>query len=309
MRMPECVRRPTISSITLLLLATAVNAQPVVDPTDLDLDGEPGVAAPREGASNPPPNLVGAGTLMVDQSHHGGPVFTFDVSGLTNFLASQGWTIVSHPAGLITEAVLADVDVLLVPTRTGGFGSIFPFAPAEVVAVRDFLALGRGLWVFSDNVDPTGVNTLSTAFGITFLFDFVRDPSDNEGELFWPTIHVLSDHTVTSGVESFGYYLGDCLLVEPPVSVIARGDDDAYSFFCPVGTNPPTLAVVESVGRAVFAGDITPLAPPYYNTILRAEEKLLLQNIANWLLGPQPTPTTPMSWGAIKTRYEGEGRR
>lgn len=209
--------------------------------------------------------------------------------------------IAEHVTGPITAAVLAGVDILLVPTRNT-VDPILPFSAAEVATLQSFVLSGKGLWVLDDNGNSSGVNTLATAFGITFRGDYIQDPSDNEGLMIWPTIHLLEPHAITAGVASYGYYLGCCLWVDPPAEVIARADEDAYSQRCPVGSMPPVLAAYEAGGRAVFAGDITPLHPNYYPSLLRPEEQLLLQNIVNWLM-PPPTATTPVTWGRLKSIY------
>lgn len=299
MRIPDCNRAMLIPLTILVALAAAVNAQPVVDPTDLDLDGEPGVAeAPAIAHEQIPSVLIGVGSILVDHAHWN----DFDVSGFTDYLASQGWTIAEHPVGPITESILAGRDILIVPTRSDT-GPTRPFATAEIAAIQAFLAAGGGLWMLNDNQDAGGLNTLATQFGVEFLFDYVRDPSDNEGELFWPTIYLLTPHAMTANVETYGYYLGDCLVVNPPAQVVATADEDAWTPYCPAGTFPPVLAVWENVGRAVFSGDGTPLHPYYYPEKLRDEEQLLLQNIANWLLGDPPNATSDASWGGLKRRF------
>lgn len=279
-------------------LAASANAQ-VEDP---DLDGVPGLAAPPSEPYAPVPSiLTGTGHLLIDRSHGN----SFEVNGFTDFLAENGWTVSEFTVGPITETALQGVDVLMVPTRAAGLGAIFPFDPAEVAAVQDCLARGNGLWVLHDNLNPNGVNTLSGAFGVVFQWDYVQDPTNNVADTpFWPDIYELTAHPITSGVESYTYYLGDCLSVSEPATIVGRADEDAYSLYCPVGSRPPTLAVWEASGRAVFSGDITPLAPPYYPELLRPEEQLLLQNIANWLLGPTPTSTEAVSWGRIKGLYK-----
>lgn len=300
MQISLLTRSAVVAISACVLFAGSSSARPVVDPTDLDLDGEPGVAAPvavttPDGVSA----LVGTGTLLIDRSHAN----SFDVSGFTDFLAASGWVVAELTTGPITSAALANADVLMVPVRRPGFGSIFPFTATEVSAIQDFLAAGNGLWVLHDNVDPTGVNTLASAFGVTFRYDYIQDATNNEGEVYWPTIRLLEEHPVTNGVQSYGYYLGACLDIQPPSSVIARADADAYSFFCPAGSRPPTMAAWSGGGRALFSGDSTPLHPNYYLPRLRAEEQLLLQNIVNWLLGSQPTASSSTSWGSMKSRF------
>jgi hypothetical protein len=295
------VKLPT-AWIGLLVLAFAcpIAAQPVDDVTDLDLDGVPGIASPRD--EIPPPvssALVGTGTLLIDRTHGN----SFNVSGFTNYLTSQGWVVLDLTMGPVTVEALEGADVFLVPTRAAGLGPISPFSEAEVAAVQAFLSYGRGLWVPHDFFDPVGINTLSTAFGVTYTYDSVRDFTDNEGEVFWPTVHLLTEHATTQGVKGYGYYLGECVGGGPPSSITASGDEDAFSLYCPVGTYPPTMAVWESTGRAVFVGDITTLSPQWYPNLLSAEEQLLLQNIANWLLGPPPNAVEAETWGRVKARF------
>lgn len=277
----------------------SASAQPRPDMTDPDLDGIAGLApAPETPFPTVPSSLISTANLLIDRSHGN----VFNVSGFMNYLASQGWVIAEHSLGPITASVLSGFDLLLIPTTDSPI-PIAAFSPPEVEAIQSFLAEGGGLWVLNDSVDPAGVNTLSAAFGVTFRHDFLQDPSNNEGRLYWPTIYILTAHPVVSGVESFGYYAGDCVAVSEPSAVIARGDDDCYSLYCPAGSYPPTLAAWERAGRAVFCGDITPLHPNYYPSRLREEEQVLLQNIMNWLLGSPPTETSHMSWGGLKATY------
>jgi hypothetical protein len=288
--------------LTLAALAAPSFAQPADDPSDLDQDGQPGVALSPQDPGPAASALVGSGALLIDRFHAN----DFDVSGFTNFLAANGWTVAEHTSRRIDEAALDTIDVLLVPGRLGA--SIFTFTASEVAAIQSFLARGGGLWVLHDAENPTGVNTLSTAFGVTFQYDYVRDPSNNEGYIFWPTIHLLSPHAITTNVETYGYYAGDCLAVTEPAQIVGRADEDSWSLFCPVGSMPPTLAVWEQQGRAVFAGDETPLHPSYYPNVLREEEEILLQNIANWLLGDRTNANAPGSWGRVKTRFTDSAR-
>lgn len=266
---------------------------------DPDLDGAPGLAEPPDEPFAPVPSiLVGTGNLLIDRSHGN----SFNVSGFMNYLASQGWIIAEHQSGAIDESALAGFDVLLIPTRND-VTSILPFSAAEVAAIQVFLDDGHGLWVLDDNGNSSGVNTLANAFGVHFYGDYIQDFTNNEGQSFWPTIHLIESHPVTMVVETYGYYLGCCLVANSPSQVIAQADDDAYSFYCEAGSRPPVLAVFENGGRVVLAGDITPLHPTYYPSRLRPEEQLLLQNIVNWLLGEPPTAASAASWGSIKALH------
>jgi hypothetical protein len=259
----------------------------------------PGVTEPPADASMEPEvhALRGTASLLIDRSHGQDG----NISGFTDFLESEGWLVEEFESGPVSESALASCDVFLVPIRSSS--PMSAFTAAEVAAVTDFVSDGGGLWLFHEfERDPSGINSVSGAFGVQFHNDIVRDSSDNEGQVFWPTIHLLADHPITEGVTSYGYYAGCCLTVGSPSIVTGAGDDDAFSTNCP--TFPPTLATYESTGRVVFAGDISPLGPIRYPERLRDEEELLLQNIANWLARlNEPTSTTEASWGAVKRLY------
>lgn len=224
------------------------------------------------------------------------------LAGSLTSLESQGWTVYHNSTLPITEELLGMHDLFMVPTALFGFGTA-PFSPEEQAAVGTFLANGGGLWVFHDyNSQVAGINSLSITYGVSFQNDQVRDPTNNEGQSFWPTIHMLTSHPTVQGITSYGYYAGCCLQVVVPALVIGQRDDDTFSSSCV--SFPPTLATYDSgVGRAVFSGDITPLHPTYYPGALRAEEELLLQNIANWLAHIPTTATANTSWGSIKALY------
>lgn len=301
MRRPPSPSGPILPALLAASLLFAAHIPSALAQDDTDLDGEPGLAEPPAEPFAPAPSiLVGTGNLLIVRSHNN----NFDVSGFTTFLASEGWVINQHLSGPVTDSVLAGHDVLMVPTRNSNDPTP-PYTLAERAAIRAFLDAGHGMWVFNDITSPSGINTLAEEYGVSFQYDVVRDPSNNEGLLTWPTIHQLAAHPITSSVGSYGYYGGDCLIVSPPGEIVARADEDAYSVYCPEGTRPPVLVVFETGGRAVFAGDITPLHPNWYPDMLRPEEQLLLQNIVNWLLGRTPTATLPSSWGSVKAAYSG----
>jgi hypothetical protein len=293
--------RIQVLSIAVLLLAVGVPlcAQPMSDPTDLDFDGVPGVGSAPPGASMAPEvhALRGTGSILIDRTRGQDG----DVSGFTDYVESQGWSVDTLQMGPVVEPDLTPYDIFLIPIVVA-----FPmpsFTPSEVLAITDFVASGGGLWLFHESTrDPTGINSVAEAFGVSYFEDFIRDPSDNEGQVFWPTIRLFTGHAITGGVSSYGFYGGCCLEVASPSVVAAMGDEDAYSSNCP--TLPPTLATYESNGRVVFSGDMTPLVTTYYPERLRDEEELLLQNIANWLARlDESTATAASSWGTLKRLF------
>ncbi|MFN0151528.1 MAG: hypothetical protein ACKVU1_12565 [bacterium] len=290
---------PWMCVLSVVLASVAV-AQPDPDPTDLDLDGLLGIAAPVPEADAPEVlALQGVGSMLIERGH----IETFDVSGFTSFLETQGWTVETNTIRPVTVDLLTPYDIVMIPVGTT---NILPFVSSEVEAFESYVQGGGGVWIFHDSgKPPSGINSLASAFGITFYNDTVIDSTDNEDNTrFWPRISELAVHPATDGVSSFGYYAGCCLSVSPPAFILGSGDADAYSANC--NTSPTVLAAYEAGGRVVFSGDNTPLFPSYYPERLRDEEELLLQNIVNWLLGEGPTATTPASWGRIKHFYSAE---
>jgi len=219
-------------------------------------------------------------TMLIDRSHGQ----NFDVSGFTNYLVSEGWTVDALFTRPVTLEILSGYDVFMIP-----YTSVI-FLTSEIDAVTSYVQAGGGIWVFGEyEKDLSGSNSVASQFGVTFNIDMVYDPTNHEGASdYCPTIHVLETHPITNGVSSFGYYAGCSLNVSNPAEVIAKGDDDAYSIF--YTSYPPVLVAAEyGMGHSVFMGDITPLHPNYYPNDLREEEKLLLSNIVEWLY---PCPVT-----------------
>ena len=221
-------------------------------------------------------SMGSAGSLLIDRSHGQ----NFDVSGFTEFLISQGWTVVEFDSGPITESDLAPYDVVMLPVWQGVEPT--PFSEAEISAIYSYVEGGGGCWAFNEYEDvPTVINSVTAQFGVTFNNDRVTDPTDNEGEDHWPTIHSLVTHPCTIGVQNYGYYAGCSIEASDPAKVVARGDEDASSSEYE-GWAPTLATAIIGRGRVVCSGDMTPLFPSYYDR-LRPDEQLLLQNTVNWL--------------------------
>ena len=254
---------------------------------DSDLDGISGVQSASTSSGQPAASVpVNVGSLLIDRTHGQ----DFDVGGFTDYLQANGWTVQkTATVGPLTFAMLSPYDILLIPISLSG--SITVFSGPEQDAVNGFVNGGGGIWAYHElDKDPSGINSISSHFGVTFNNDLVEDPTNNEGFSFQPTIHNLEPHRVTQGVTEFSYYGGSSLNVSSPAVVIAKGDDDTTSS---IGPFPPVLAVSESgMGCGVFTADITPLHPGFYPSELDADEIKLLDNIVDWLIecGPGPEP-------------------
>jgi len=267
-------------------------------PSDLDLDAEHDMN--RASVSNNhaiPGSPSTTARLLVDRSHHN----NFNVSGLTDHLTANGWIVGELATGPVTKEALHDWDIFLVPART--LGGLSNFTEGEVDAVETFLENGGGLWAFHEySKDPTGINSLTSRFGVSFFDDTVSDPTDNHGPGYEviALIRKISQHSITDGVDSFFYRAGCCLDVQSPALVVAKGDEDASSLNC--ASSPPVLAVTSDIGRAVFCGDITPLHPDYFPERLSGSELQLLINTAIWL-ATASVPVEDQSWSKLKCLY------
>ena len=272
--------------VGLMGMVGAITAS--VQAADNDADAIEGVMPPIDQKISEPTPLASQGKMLIDRTHGQ----TFDVSGFTDYLVSQGW-VVDELYTSITLDKLEGYDVFLIPYAEIAFTS------SEIDAIMSYVKDGGGIWVFGEYNRYTTTNSISQEFGVTFNNDMVYDPTDNvEGNNFWPLIHILETHPITEGVESFGYYAGCSLNVNQPSEIIAKGDDDAYSTY--YTSYPPVLAAVEyGSGKAVFCGDMTPLHPRYYPERLTDEEKLLLSNIVEWLIAEEK-PSVSISTDKFK---------
>lgn len=296
-----CLSQKAILFASVIALVIPVNGfGGSSDPTDLDADGAPGVSSGVGGGELVGSILPASGSVLVDRAHGNDA----DISGFTGFLVAQGWTV-TDAAGPITLVLLNQYDVFIIPCRNNG--GISAFSADEIAAVGSYVSGGGGVWAFHEfSRDPSGINGVTSQFGITFNDDLIVDPTDNRSYPEWPNITQLAGHAIMNGVSSFGYYAGCCINVGGSAMTMANGDDDASSANCPAGSYPPVLALVEGVatGCVVASGDITPLHPSYYPGQLDAEEQLLLQNIILCLLTGGPLPVEQMTWGAIKSKYQ-----
>ncbi len=246
----------------------------------------------------PPAYTHAAGRrLLVDSAH----VENYSTTGFTDYLKSLGWTVATNTSP-VTDAVLKNYDALLVPVAYSG--SITPFSASEVTAIKAWLSQGRGLWLLHKQAtDPSGINSLATAFGVTFQNATVADDIDNTGPPFLaPLITSLTSHEVLADVNAFGLYLGACLSATAPAQVVATAGANATSDAC--SGSIPALAVSSwgDGGRIACLPDVLPMHPSTWNVSTTEDDERLYVNIANWITH-QPTPVEPATWGGIKSLY------
>lgn len=288
--MPRPDHRHRHASVPGTLIVVILIALTTVATADSDLDGQ---AAPpdREPSARdiPLPGVTAA--VLVDNGHGG----YFPLVGYLSFLAEHGWQIAENVAP-ITLDLLSDTDILIVPHST------VMYSADETAAIEAFVAAGGSLWVFGEIYGPyEGSAAVAAAFGITYHWDTVRDPVQNEEHQGWPTIDTLAAHPVNTNVDEYGFYSGVCMDVAPPAVVISRASVHASSDIC--GPEPPVMAAYEGVGRALFCGDATMFWPQYFPNLLDSGEVHLLYNMAEWLAGGTPVITQARSWSDVKASF------
>jgi hypothetical protein len=239
--------------------------------------------------------ITSSGKIAVDRSHGE----DFDVSGFTNMLESQGWTVTELPSGPLTSVLLADQNVLLIPPDL-----LTPFSDAEADSVAAWVAAGRGLWAIQEfGSDQGPMNAFASRFGVAYEAGIILDPVQNRGFPEWPNITDFAVHAIFDQVQAYGYYGGVCVTATSPAVVLAHASSAANSPTCGPAPGVMATATIDH-GRVVFTGDASPLHPSYFPDELDASEQRLLENIANYLRASGgPTAAARSSWARLKAMY------
>ena len=131
------------------------------------------------------PGQMKADRLLIDEAH--GPWEsmlvpmedkTLDALSSYNYYWLGRWLrnyyqVRMHTEGPLTDAALADADMLMVKTPTQSYSA------EEIAAIQRFVWSGGGLWLISDHTDVFGsstyINPLAVAFGVRFIPDATYD--------------------------------------------------------------------------------------------------------------------------------------
>lgn len=222
------------------------------------------------------------GIVVLDQAHDN----QFDLDEIAHFdslLAGRGYQLTPFGEGNLDDA-LRPADALVVIAPVSGY------SPAEVLAVREFVARGGRVLLVGDptryNIEfdeadifappivrsaQVPLNDLANIFDITFRGDYLYNTVENEGNFR----NILLDEggfapgSLTDGLERLAFYSSHSLELGPSAAALLSVDDDTWSS----ATDRPgglALAALSPAGddAAVLAlGDFHFLTEPY-NAVL-----------------------------------------
>ena len=180
-------------------------------------------------------------------------------------LETAGFAVSVHTDGAVTAAVLADVDVLVLPhcsddawESTVGHGSPV-YADSEIAAIDEFVRRGGGLVVLAETEQAKYGNNLATIaerFGVGVLNATVQDPVQRFNDVStWVRLEPSVAHgsDLFAGIDSACFYRAGALDLAPDVvidSVFARTSATASPADAPV-----LVGVTAGAGRVVVAAD------------------------------------------------------
>ena len=177
------------------------------------------------------PGRVKAGRIVFDDSHGiWEPTDTpFDTRGFgrrysytySNFFDLLTWhyDVTRHNEGPITDATLADADVLIVKTP------VQPILPEEVEAIDRFVRAGGGLFLIGDHTNLFGMttflNALATRFGLSFRSDDTFDLISESSTYWEPPIWL--PHPIATLVPSFEFETSATIVAPPDARGVMVG--------------------------------------------------------------------------------------
>src|SRR2546426_224216 len=158
--------------------------------------GALGVAVLTYGLTSLPAGLPAGGRILVDDAHSDwewtsipfdrttyGRQSTYSYYCLLDFLAHH-YSVTSNADDELTEALLADADVLILKTPTR------PYLESERDAIVRFVQGGGGLLLISDHTNLFGmttyINPIGEPFGVEFLMDDTFDLTTGRPSVYVP---------------------------------------------------------------------------------------------------------------------------
>lgn len=222
------------------------------------------------------------GIALLDQSHDN--QFSLEeIAYLDSLLAARGYQLTPFLEGELGDALRPAGALVIITPLTG-------YSPAEVLAVREFVARGGRVLLVGDptryNIEfdefdlfapPTirtaqvPLNDVANAFDITFRGDYLYNTIENEGNFR----NILIDETgfsgaeLTDGLEQLALYSSHSLQLGPSAAPVLAGDENTWSSATdqPGGLTLAAVSPVEGEGGQVLAlGDLHFLLQPY-NTV------------------------------------------
>ena len=182
------------------------------------------------------------------------------------------------------------------------------FTPAEIQAVKTWVASGGKLFLIADHMPFAGAAAdLGKAFGFEFLNSFAMDNRQRAVERFYKSNKMLQEHPITTGIDTIVTFTGSAFKIPATAKPILRLNhtytvlmpEIAWQFeestaFVP-GTGLCQLAALEYLkGRVFVSGEAAMFSaqlagpnrvPTGMNAANAKENPELLLNVLHWLDG------------------------
>ena len=250
-------------------------------------------------------------------------------SKLKTALEGEGFAVHEFDSGLLTENLLTQYDVLILPDIE------LELSVSETHAMASYLNNGGRILVIGEWAlahAPVSASQLTQVMGIKFQNTLIHDPDNYYMYDEWPIIHNLnSSHPICGGVTEFAMYAGSSLSITEKAVALAWGDEN---------TQAETISFTRSTGDFIdtgfseyrsslegSAGDIVTLACSTfavsggearlvcisdsdlwknqgdewidYDPIQHYDNKRLLTNIIKWLAAPVSKKKANTVFGAV----------
>lgn len=153
-----------------------------------------------------------------------------------------------------------------------------PFTRAEVEAVQKFVGKGGKLLMVGDPGRDHALNSLATAFGITFATDYLYNVVEHEGNFRNVFFTPFQTDAVTKDLRRVVFYVAGSVAAPAGTKLVATdastlsSTQERWQLLSPM--------VRDLTGRVVAANDITFLAEPYSAV---ADNDRLIANLAEFL--------------------------
>ncbi len=220
---------------------------------------------------------TGDGVVLLDVAHNN--LFDLDdIASLNGRLSARGMRVQSFSGGDLARTLRAvNAFVIIAPTMD--------FTDAEVQAVTQFVNRGGRVMLVGDptrfnvsfdetdpfatsvtvETDEIPLNTVATAFDITFLGDYLYNTQENEGNFRNIILNEdgFGESALTAGLETVVFYGAHSLRVGPTAKVLLAGDDRTWSS----ATDRPgglTLAATSRDERVLAVSDLHFMNEPYF---------------------------------------------
>lgn len=226
------------AALTLFVSLLTPHVPPASAQQVADSAFAPAVGPPRWPAGTGP-------VVLLDEGHVNFHTLDGRYYAFGRLLARDGF-VVRPLRGAFTREALAGARVLVIANalhernRTDwSLPTPSAFTPAEITAVRDWVADGGSLLLIADHMPfPGAAEDLGSVFGVRMLNGFAAPPDDVRGQVvFRRADGTLRDHPVTRGLDSVVSFTGQAFtaaggdpLLVLPAGITVLLPDTAWRF-------------------------------------------------------------------------------